>query len=167
MSLDRWSSERDPDVLGVLVHGPAVIARSAGIVMAVRCIFARPGGLELDLMLRAAGVQAEAASRQTFGKHDPLLGLPDQAEDGWRGGSEPELFIEVDGRRAIAYPHEQSSGGGDDHFDSEMRVVIAGLPSDGVITLTSSWPEAGLAEGSLRLTLDSLDDLENRVIRLP
>jgi hypothetical protein len=167
MSVDRWSSERDPDLLGVLVHGPAVVARSNGIAMAVRCIFAHPGGMEIDLVLRAAGVQAEAAARQTFGGHVPKFRPADETEDTWRGGSEPGLVIEVDGRRGIAYPHEQSNGGGEDQFSSELRVAIAELPSYGVITLTASWPQAGLAEGSVTLTLASLDDLENRVIRLP
>lgn len=84
----------------------------------------------------------------------------------WRGGSEPVLLVEVDGRRATAYPSEQTSGGGEDQFDSELRVAIPELPSDGLITLTGSWPEAGLATGGVTLTLGSLDDLENRVVRL-
>jgi hypothetical protein len=69
--------------------------------------------------------------------------------------------------RALAYPHEQTNSGGEDEFASDLRVHITELPSDGASTLTASWPEAGLAEGSITLTLASLDDLENRVIRLP
>jgi hypothetical protein len=166
MSVDRWSFEDQSGVLGVLVHGPAVVARSTGIVAAVRCIFASPGGLEIDLVLRAIGVQAEAAGRQSFGGHVPHMPPAGETIGTWRGGSEPVLLVEVNGRRATAYPSEQGSSGGEDHFDSEMSVAIPELPSDGLIKLSVSWPEAGLAEGSVTLTLGSLDDLENRVVRL-
>lgn len=77
------------------------------------------------------------------------------------------LLIEVNGHRASAYPHEQTNSGGADAFASDLRVHVTALPADGAVTLTASWPEAGLAEGSVTLTLASLDDLENRVIRLP
>lgn len=165
MGIDRWSPEqRDPTVLGVVVHGPAIVAQSVGIAMAVRCVVARPGVLELDLVLRAVGVRAEAAGRRAFGDHDPRSR---DAEDAWPGGSEPDLRVEVDGRRGVVYPYEQSSSGGQDEFSSELRVAVAGLPSDGLVTLVASWPQAGLAEGAVTLTLDSLDDLENRVVRLP
>lgn len=97
--------------------------------------------------------------------------MPQPPPDGdtigpWRRGSDPVLLVEVDGRRATAYPSEKTSGGGADQFDSELRLAIPELPSDGLITLTVSWPEAVLAEGSVTLTLGSLDDLENRVVRL-
>ena len=134
--------------------------------MAVRCIFARPGGLEIELALHAVGVQAEAARRQSFGEHVPQTPPTSETVDAWHGGSEPVLVVEVDGRRATAYPFEQTSGGGEDQFDSELRAAIPELPADGLITLTVSWPQAGLAEGSVTLTLGSLHDLENRVVWL-
>jgi hypothetical protein len=134
--------------------------------VAVRCIFASPAGLEIDLVLHAVGVQAEAAGRQSFGGYVPHTRAAGETIDAWRGGSEPVVVIEVDGRRATAYPYEQSSGGGDDHFDSELHVAIPELPSDGLITVTVSWPQAGLAEGSRTLTLGSLDDLATRVVSL-
>lgn len=52
-----------------MVHGPAIIARSPGIVMAVRCVYAYPSGLELITVLRATGVQAEGAIRHAD-RHD-------------------------------------------------------------------------------------------------
>jgi hypothetical protein len=135
--------------------------------MAVRCIFAQPGGLEIDLVLRAVGVQAEAAGRQSFSGHVPQTPPAGETTTGtWRESSEPVLLVEVDGRRATAHPSEQTSSGGEDQFDSQLRVAVPGLPSDGLINLTASWPEAGLAEGSVTLTLGSLDDLEHRVVRL-
>lgn len=166
MSVDRWSFERQPGVVGVLVHGPALVARSTGIAVAVRCIFARPDGLEIDLVLRAVGVQAEAAGRQSFGGRVQTRPAGETIDTG-RGGSEPVLLVEVNGRRATAHPSEQTSSGGEDQFDSELRVGIPELPSDNLITLTVSWPQAGLAEGSVTLTLGPLDDLENRIVRLP
>lgn len=67
----------------------------------------------------------------------------------------------------MAYPYEQSSSGGEDEFTSELRVAVGRLPSDGQVTLVASWPGAGLAEAAVTLTLASLDDLEDRVVRLP
>lgn len=167
MELDRWPLERDPTVLGVVVHGPAIVARSPGIAIAVRCIFARPGGLELDLVLRAVGIEAEAAGRQSFGEHDFDLRQPDDSGRPWRGGSEPDLVIEVDGRRAVVYPFQQSASGGEDEFTNELRVAVGTLPSDGRIKLTAAWPQAGLAEAAVTLTLASLEALEDRVVQLP
>lgn len=135
--------------------------------MAVRCIFAHPGGLEIDLVLRAVGVQAEAAARQTFHEHVQKAETLDATKPVWRGPSEAVLLVEVDGRRATAYPHEQSSSGGEDQFDSELRVAIDALPSDGLIKITASWPQAGLAEGSVTVNLESLDNLGSRVVRMP
>ncbi len=167
MGLDRWPLERDSTVLGVVVHGPAVVARSPGIAIAVRCIFARPGGLELDLVLRAVGVQAEAASRQSFGEHTDGPREADGSGRPWQGGSEPDLAVEIDGRRAVVYPFEQGSSGGGDEFTSELRFAVGTLPSDGRVTLIASWPRAGLAEAAVTLTLTALDALQERVVQLP
>lgn len=133
----------------------------------MRCIFARPGGLELDLVLRAVGIEAEAAGRQSFGEHDFDLRQPDDSGRPWRGGSEPDLVIEVDGRRAVVYPFQQSASGGEDEFTNELRVAVGTLPSDGRIKLTAAWPQAGLAEAAVTLTLASLEALEDRVVQLP
>lgn len=142
------------------------MARSPGIALAVRCIFASPGGLDFDLVLQAVGVQAEAASRQTFGERPRSPASAEVSERIWPGGSEPELVVEVDGRSAVAYPYEQSSSGGEDEFTSEMRLAVPELPSDGLVTLAVSWPQAGLAKAAVTLTLESLDDLEDRVVHL-
>ncbi len=166
MSVDRWDFERQTAALGIPVHGPAVVARSEGIAVAVRCVFARPGGLDIDLVLRAVGVQAEAAGRQSFGRDVPQTLPGGKLVDAWRGGSNPVLVIEVDGRRATANLSEQTSSGNEDRFDSELRLAVPGLPSDGLITLTVSWVQAGLAEGSVTLSLGPLHDLENRVVWL-
>ena len=166
MSADRLPPEREPNILGAVVHGPAMIAESVGIAIAVRCIFAKPDGLEIDLALRAIGVQAEAAVRQTFGT-SPRGQSGDQATSMWHGGSEPVLLVEVDGRRVLADPQGSTSSGGDEVFASDLQVAVAELPLDGSITFTASWPEAGLAEGSVTLALETFDDLENKIIRLP
>ena len=167
MGIDRWPLERDSTVLGAVVHGPAVIARSPGIAIAVRCVFARPGGLELDLVLRAVGVQAEAAGRQSFGEHARVLSETDGSVQPWTGGFEPDLTVEIDGRRAVIYPFEQGTSSGGDEFTSELRLAVGTLPSDGRVTLIASWPRAGLAEAAVTLTLASLDALQDRVVQLP
>ncbi|GAA3559718.1 hypothetical protein GCM10022197_14000 [Microlunatus spumicola] len=133
----------------------------------MRCIFARPGGLELDLVLRAVGVQAEAAGRQSLEEPDDRGTR--RCEGSWlgRGGSELDLTIEIDGRKAVVYPFEQSASGGEDEYTSEFRVAVDVLPSDGRVTLITSWPRAGLAKGGVTLTLATLDGLEDRVVQLP
>lgn len=61
----RWPAQLPPDdELGAVVHGPVVLARSPGIAAGLRCVFAHPTGLHLPLVLRAEGVQAEAAGRR-------------------------------------------------------------------------------------------------------
>lgn len=134
--------------------------------MAVRCVLARPGGLELDLVLHAVGVQAEAAARQSFGERERGPRRSDGSPSAW-SGSELDLAIEIDGRRAVVHPFEQSTSGGEDEYSSELRVAVGTLPADGQVTLIASWPQAGLAEGVVTLTLASLDALEDRVVRLP
>jgi hypothetical protein len=153
-----WSENPRPDDLGVVVHGPAVVARAPGIAVAVRCVFARPDGLALDLMLRAHGVQADAAARQSGPVE--LTGRPEAA------GSEPVLTITADETTALVQG-PQSGSAGDDHFSLDLQAWVDILPTDGRLTVTAGWPEAGLATGSAILTLAPLTDLDARVLRLP
>ncbi|MCI2238033.1 hypothetical protein MO973_38250 [Paenibacillus sp. TRM 82003] len=76
MTMHRWPPALPPDELGAVVHGPVVLARATGIVAGLRCVFAHTGGLLLPVVLRAGGVQAEAAARQTFSRlHERVLPL--------------------------------------------------------------------------------------------
>jgi hypothetical protein len=56
--------EPDEDLIGVVVHSGLVLGRSPGVVAAVRRITAVPAGLDLDVVVLAHGVHAEAAGRR-------------------------------------------------------------------------------------------------------
>jgi hypothetical protein len=80
----RWPAALPPDELGVVFHGPVLLARSPGIAAGLRCVYAHPGGLRLPLVLRAADVQADAAARTTSprfrddaGDREPWSGIAD------------------------------------------------------------------------------------------
>ena len=81
-----------PESLGVLVHGPVVIGRAPGIAVGLRCIFGYPSVLLFQLVLRARGVQAEAAARRS----DYGVGYHDSSAGGRR--SRCLLSVEADGR---------------------------------------------------------------------
>jgi hypothetical protein len=155
----RWAAAGPPDELGVVVHGPVLLARSPGIAAGLRCVYAHPGGLRLPLVLRAAGVQAEAAGRTTLPRFRDDAG----DREPWSG---PTLDVEVDGIRGVADAANQESSGNADDFSLEGTFWIDRLPRDGRLRLTVAWPEAGLAENTTVLALDDLDGLGDRVVAL-
>jgi len=166
MSRLRWPPVPTPqDELGVVVHGPVVLARSPGIAAALRFVLAHPGGLHLPLVLRAEGVQAEAAGRDLHRRRstEPADG-PAVASDPWTGLL---LTVGTDGEERTADPGRSQSSAGPDTFDAETSYWIGRLPADGRLQLTVSWPQAGLAEATTVLQLDDLHDLAARVVRLP
>ncbi|MCZ2829052.1 hypothetical protein O2W14_09425 [Modestobacter sp. VKM Ac-2986] len=166
----RWPSAPLPrDELGVVVHGPVVLARSPGITAALRYVLAHPDGLHLPVVLRAEGVQAEAAGRELH-RHRvtaPAQG-PAVAADPWTGLL---VTVDADGEQRTADPgRSHSSARSDprsDSFESEAGYWIGRLPTDGRLRLTVSGPQAGLAEATTVLELDDLHDLADRVVRLP
>lgn len=147
MVLHRWPALLPPGELGVVVHGPAVLARSAGIVLGLRCVFAQSGGLLLPVVLRAAGVQAEAARRRI---------APRPESDSL---SEPRLTAEIDGRSGIADAIQASASASEDAYESDAWYWLGAIPLDQRLRLTAAWPEAGLRESSAELTLTGLDRL--------
>ena len=161
MSSLRWPAQLPPDELGAVVHGPVLLARSPGIAAGLRCVFAHPGGLHLPLVLRAEGVQAEAAGRRTFSPHERDAPNPAEREP-WSG---LRLTAEIDGEARTADPAEQQSSGGPDAFSLEATYWLGRLPADGRLRLTLAWPESGLAENTVLLDLD-LDGLGERVVAL-
>jgi len=54
----------DEELLGVVVHSGLVLARSTGAVVALRRITAFPAGLNLDVIVLARDIHAEAADRR-------------------------------------------------------------------------------------------------------
>jgi hypothetical protein len=160
----RWTAMWIPrDELGGVVHGPVVLARSPGITAALRHVIAHPSGLALTLVLRAEGVQAEAAGRHRRHRvrHFPM---DDAGSDPWSG---PLMTVTVDEeeRRTDAGSGRSSSSA--DDYDSEAVHWIGRLPTDGRLRITIAWPQAGLAEATTDLQLDDLSDLADRVVRLP
>ena len=162
----RWPPALTPqDELGVVVHGPVVLARSPGITAALRYVLAHPGGLHLALVLRAEGVQAEAAGRD-LRRHRST-----ERADGPAVGSDPWtgllLSVVTDGEERTADPARAHSSARAESFDSEASYWVGRLPADGRLRITVAWPQAGLAENTTVLQLDDLRDLAARVVRLP
>ena len=162
----RWPPALTPsDELGVVVHGPVVLARSPGITAALRYVLAHPSGLHLPLLVRAEGVQAEAAGhdlrrrRSTEREYGPEVG-----SDPWTGVL---LSVVADGKERTADPGRTHSSARADSFDSEAVHWIGRLPTDGRLRITIAWPQAGLTEATTELQLDDLRGIADRVVRLP
>ena len=170
MTAPRWPLERPPDdELGVVVHGPVLLARSPGIAAGLRCVFAYPSGLQLPLVLRAEGVQAEAANRDRYAP-----GLGERSGRAWRGApwAGPVLVAGANGEERTVVPGASTSGGGrmfggaGDSYRFDGLYWIRHLPTDNMLRLTVAWPEAGLAETTTVLDLVDVDDLTDRIVRL-
>ncbi|WP_380170619.1 hypothetical protein ACFEMC_16375 [Kineococcus sp. DHX-1] len=151
MRAHRWPPAVEPEDLGAVVHGPVVLARAPGIVAALRCVFAHSTGLSLPFVLRAEGVQAEAALRQSrWG------GIDDDGPQGW---SEPAVAVRVGGHEGFADASQASGSGGEDAYDLDANFWIGVLPDqaagDHRLELTVSWPQAGLPGTTTVLTLRS------------
>lgn len=147
MRAHRWPPAPEPDELGAIAHGPVVLARSPGIVAGLWCVVAQTGGLSLPFVLRAAGVQAEAASRQSTSHR---LALEDAGPGTF---SEPRVGIRVGDAEGLADASQATSSGGDDAYDLDANFWIDALPADGRVVVTVSWVQAGLAESRTELRL--------------
>ncbi|AXG12614.1 hypothetical protein [Intrasporangium calvum] len=134
----------------MVVHGPVILCRASGIVAGLRCVFAHPEGLELHFVLRASGVQAEAASRQGQ--------VP--------GSSHPKVHVQVNDRDGVAHPTGGPITTGDDRFFMQTRYWIDELPFDRRVHITVAWPEAGMPETQRVIMLDDLSGLPERVLPL-
>lgn len=153
MTTHQWPARVLPvHQLGAVVHGPVVVARSPGVVAALRCVFAFDAGLHLFGVVRCQGVQAEAASRQTFPRREGREDMP---------RSEPRLIVRTDGLEGAAHRWGSASGG-NDQFGMELNYWVGTVPSDGRLHLEMSWLEVGLAgeERDLELREHGSSDLE-------
>ena len=165
MPVLRWPPAPTPrDELGVVGHGPALLARSPGVAAGLQCVFTHPGGLHLPMVLRAEGVQAEAASRGD--RHRWLADTSSGQEPGSDPYAGPTLIVGADGEQRSADPGRSEGSSGHDTFERQMHYWIGCLPADGTLELTIGWPRAGLAQTTTALQLASLDDLAGRVLRL-
>ncbi|MGI4896130.1 MAG: hypothetical protein ACRYF3_13560 [Janthinobacterium lividum] len=103
MSEPLWAPRRSPHELGVIAHGPLVLARAEGIVAALRCVFAHPDGLHLPLVLRADAERASDLGRWSYGhlrRHGGFASRQGQQGGEW-AYSAPELIVEINGRRGL------------------------------------------------------------------
>lgn len=146
-----------PERLGVVVHGPVVLASAPDIAAGLRCVWARPEGLLLPVVVQARGVHADAASRQVFGGAG---GATEIVGSSLRvvaelGDHVAELGTELE-------PAHSTASAGDDDFTAEAVYWLRGVPADGRVSLRVAWPEAGLPEAVTALQLDDLDDLDAR-----
>lgn len=146
--------------LGVVAHGPALLAQAPDIAAGLRCVWARPEGLLLPVVVQARGVHADAASRQTFGGSDPSRDTADVI------GSVLRVAARTGDREVELDAAHGTASAGDDDFTAEAAYWLAGVPEDGWLHLVVSWPEAGLPETTTTLRLESLHDLDARALRL-
>jgi len=160
MTRSRWPAQAPPEELGAVVHGPVVLARSPGIAAGLRCVFAHPTGLHLPVVVRAEGVQAEAAGRRTF---PGARGREVLEPAPWSG---LQLSVQVDGESRTVDAAGQESSGSIDRFSAEAVYWVGALPTDGQLGISVGWPQAGLAEATTVLALEGLDDLATRVLSL-
>ena len=159
---DEESGVTDPpESLGAVVHGPIVLGRAPGIAVGLRCIFGYPSGLSLQVVLRARGVQAEAAARRS-----EYAGVGYQGHGSTARRPQELLSVDVAGRLHPLSPVHTETSSGDDVFDHEATYWLSPLPRERELVLVVAWPQAGLPEQTCRLTLGELHDLSERVLPL-
>lgn len=159
----RWPPQSPPEAeLGVIAHGPVILAHTDGVAVGLRCVFAHPTGLHLPVVVHGRRSRAEAASQQAHIDHSiqPESGI---GMDPWFA---PRLIVEVAGTAGPIDPgRSQGSSGGND-FHLEADYWIGALPLDGRLVLTISWARFGLVETVSTLTLDHCDRLAADVLQL-
>jgi len=171
-----WAPRRSPHELGVIAHGPVVLARAEGIAAALRCVFAHPDGLHLPLVLRADTERASDLGRWSFGhlRRYSSFASRQGAESAY---SAPQLLVDINGRRGpvgtdgpIHASDVQGAGTGPVRaliYGKDASYWIGELPADGVLRLSFAWLQAGLALTITTVRLHGLEDLAERVVPLP
>ncbi|HEY4019574.1 MAG TPA: hypothetical protein VGM75_12850 [Pseudonocardiaceae bacterium] len=143
-----------PRMIGGHATGALVIARSDGLVVALRQILAYPTGFEIEIEAHARGASPggpppDPSEVHTHGQPDFRLRLADGTDVregdkiGFRGGHGPMLVLSSAG----------SSWGSDPTGREDFRLTLWAwpLPPPGPLTLISTWPRRGLDETYLAL----------------
>ncbi|WP_432496781.1 hypothetical protein [Kineococcus gypseus] len=154
----RWVPAPAPRDAGARVHGPLLLGEAPGIRAELDHVqaHAEPAGLALHVLVRAEGVQAEAARRQVSAEFreplDPAGGRPDL-------GSRPVLRVAIGDLDDEVHPapwavrtHEDRATG-EVRFSMEGRCWVDELPADGRVRVSVSWRQAGLPESHRTLVL--------------
>ncbi len=159
---ERWLGTPPEAELGAVVHGPLVLARTSGIAVGLRCVFAHPTGLHVPLVVLARAIHAEAAGRQTG--HQPApSGYRPSDPPGW---SQLELVGQVNGRTGEMSPFSATRSSSLDRYTEQAEYWIGELPRDGVLRLTVAWPRLGLASATTTLRLDPPDRIAAGAVTL-
>ncbi|NAZ80980.1 hypothetical protein GTR02_04020 [Kineococcus sp. R8] len=142
------------------MHGPVVLARAPDIGAGLRAVFAYTSGLHLLLTFRAAGERAVDAGSWSYGR---LRRYPGPTADNPYTAPEVRVTVNDSSGPAHTSSHVFIS---DDSFSVNASYWIDELPRDDRVLLSVEWPYAGLPRSETVLTLQGLDDLDERVLRL-
>ena len=165
MTLRRWPSMPfAEDEIGPTVHGPVVIARNAHAVAAIRYVNAHRQGLDLVIAARA-----QLDSRQPASAYEAALAALEHTD-----GLEPppdyigdlRVLVTVDDVTGPATSARADSSMNGPYVMMEASYWIDRLPTGRQLTLDTSWPMMGITETHTTLTLDTLEDLDTRVLSL-
>ncbi|MFD0483202.1 hypothetical protein ACFQ46_11405 [Kineococcus sp. GCM10028916] len=179
MTEHHWPAQRPPHELGVIAHGPLILAHTPGITVGLRCIYAHPSGLHLPLVLRAYGERIPAAAAWSYGNvrryREAAPGTFDARANTFRTPKDtgevpysvPQLVVEVNDVRGVANTTGALHASDDEQvWGRDAAYWISDLPRDGLLSISLSWPQVGLPETQTDLTLTGIEDLASKVLPL-
>lgn len=156
----------DAAEIGAIAHGSAVLAQTAQVIVGLREIVAYSSGLDLAVVVVAAGLQAERMKNQFVApaEHDPETGQP-------RRGEYPGEQLQL---RALEDPalqpiRRRSTEGWHQHpgtYRREFLFEISPLPTSSNLPLVTSWEAIGLEPVTRRLTLPEPESLREAITPL-
>lgn len=153
--------------LAAVAHGPAILARTTGIVVGLRSIFAYSAGLEIALLVSATGSAAELVARQysASAEIDPITGSRHPANDLGVG----LRFDALDDSTAQPFQRKSTEGFGRDpeRYEREFLFYTKELANSSRVQYRIAWPEVGLPTTDVILTLPDVQVLRDNIIILP
>lgn len=155
--------------LAAIVHGPALLARTSGLIVGLRSIVAFSTGLEISIVVRATGVHAEALARQyrAPAEIDRESSRPNPSSKIKPGL--PMRFSAADDTTEQPVPRSDGEGFADragELYCRELLYRTSDLPSTTVLRYLVSWPQIGLAETAVALTIPDSGTLRRNIISL-
>jgi hypothetical protein len=167
--------------LGALAHGPRILSQGPGIGLGLRCAFAYLDGLLLSIEVKATGQAAQDASESGFrprsgrSGRQPRPRLPESAPrfsvPASAAGLTPDgqLWLTLSHHYSSSGPVARSASNGDPGalaYVQDVDLWWPNLPEDARLPLEAGWPELGAPMTTTVLTLENLDNLHERVVRL-